>query len=83
MRGLLFEDQRMGDPRGLTCVALGTYILYEALWGCNIAVLLVIMAVFLSKPFLVGVAVCIRWRLCSSLMGPVSRTVRVLKSAKR
>ncbi|TYZ68130.1 hypothetical protein PybrP1_000930 [[Pythium] brassicae (nom. inval.)] len=30
-----------------------------ALWGCNIAVLLVIMAVFLSKPFLVGVAMAI------------------------
>lgn len=35
----------------------GTYILYEALWGCNIAIVLVIMAVFMSKPFLVGVAV--------------------------
>lgn len=35
----------------------GTYILYEVLWGCNIAIVLVIMAVFLSKPFLVGIAV--------------------------
>ncbi|KAF1321134.1 hypothetical protein FI667_g12080, partial [Globisporangium splendens] len=37
----------------------GTYILYEALWGCNIAIIFVIMAVFLSKPFLVGVAMAI------------------------
>lgn len=35
----------------------GTYIVYEALWGCNVAILLVILGVFLSKPFLVGVAV--------------------------
>ncbi|GLE00361.1 hypothetical protein PINS_up009118 [Pythium insidiosum] len=37
----------------------GTYILYEMLWGCNVAINLVIVAVFLSKPFLVGVAMAI------------------------
>ncbi|TMW62768.1 hypothetical protein Poli38472_005386 [Pythium oligandrum] len=37
----------------------GTYILYEMLWGCNIAINLVVLAVFLSKPYLVGVAMAI------------------------
>ncbi|KAJ0412236.1 hypothetical protein ATCC90586_006622 [Pythium insidiosum] len=37
----------------------GTYVLYEMLWGCNVAINLVIVAVFLSKPFLVGVAMAV------------------------
>ncbi|TDH66762.1 hypothetical protein CCR75_002151 [Bremia lactucae] len=34
----------------------GTYVLYEMLWGCNISLVLVVMALYFSKPFLVGVA---------------------------
>ena len=41
------------------CVAqsIGTYVLYEMLWACNVSLVLVVMALCLSKPFLVGVAV--------------------------
>jgi hypothetical protein len=35
----------------------GTYIVYEMLWACNVSLVLVVMALYLSKPFLVGVAV--------------------------
>ncbi|KAF4031135.1 hypothetical protein GN244_ATG17007 [Phytophthora infestans] len=34
----------------------GTYILYELLWACNASLVLVVMALYFSKPFLVGVA---------------------------
>ncbi|CAI5712260.1 unnamed protein product [Peronospora destructor] len=34
----------------------GTYVLYEMLWGCNVSLVLAIMALSLSNPFLVGVA---------------------------
>ncbi|DAZ96850.1 TPA: hypothetical protein N0F65_008281, partial [Lagenidium giganteum] len=37
----------------------GTYILFDALWGCNIAMTLVVLAVFFSKPYLVGVAMAV------------------------
>ncbi|RLN58505.1 hypothetical protein BBJ28_00006917 [Nothophytophthora sp. Chile5] len=46
------QDEDFNFPFVFTC----TYVLYEMLWGCNISLVLVIMAVFLSKPFLVGVA---------------------------
>ncbi|CAI5716375.1 hypothetical protein KXD40_003172 [Peronospora effusa] len=33
----------------------GTYVLYEMLWGCNVSLVLVVMALSLSNTFLVGV----------------------------
>ncbi|RLN87376.1 hypothetical protein BBJ28_00001446 [Nothophytophthora sp. Chile5] len=50
-------DSFTNDVVSVLIYETGTYILYEMLWGCNISLVLVIMAVFLSKPFLVGVAV--------------------------
>ncbi|KAI9912311.1 hypothetical protein PsorP6_005152 [Peronosclerospora sorghi] len=34
----------------------GTYVLYELLWACNVSLVLVVVAIYFSKPYLVGVA---------------------------
>lgn len=34
----------------------GAYVLYEILWACNVSLVLVVMGLYLSKPFLVGIA---------------------------
>ncbi|KAL4158228.1 hypothetical protein PRNP1_004007 [Phytophthora ramorum] len=63
------QDDSMNFPKMGAFVALytvmltlsrfyehGTYVLYEMLWACNVSLVLVVMALYFSKPFLVGVA---------------------------